>query len=264
MINAQILIKREGRSLAHILPLALALFLAIYWGSMRLVDGLVLPSYIHIWIYVIYGLIGLYLFRFIRYITATILLLVSKPKLNQDYIIVHGSGLINGNVPPLLAGRIDKAIAFYHAQKKVRQPPKLILSGGQGSDEPKSEALAMAEYAQNKGIPRKDLLLEEKSTTTFENLTFAKKMMDEESGTNNYTCIFSTSNYHLLRTGIYAKLTGLHIQGIGSKTALYYLPNAFIREYIAHVMMNKKRHILLISIVFLITAVISIILFLML
>lgn len=259
--NTRIVLKRESRSLAHMLPLILAVGLVIYWFTRSFTDGLGLPLYIQVWSYAIYGLIGFYLFRFVRYITATILLLVSRPKLNQDYIIVHGSGLINGDVPPLLAGRINKAIEFYHKQKEVAQPPKLILSGGQGHDEPRPEAQAMAEYANQKGIPSQHLLLEDKSATTYENMTFSKKIMDKESNGENYNCIFSTSNYHLLRTGMYAKIAGLKIDGIGSKTALYYLPTAFIREYIAYVMMNKKHQLLLVGIVFFVTAIVSFVLF---
>jgi uncharacterized SAM-binding protein YcdF (DUF218 family) len=48
-----------------------------------------------------------------------------------------------------------------------------------------------------------------------------------------YSCLLVTSNYHVLRAVILARSLGLNAQGIGSPTALYYLPAAFIREYIA-------------------------------
>jgi len=260
--NTRVLFKKESRSLAHALPLILAVGLVIYWLARSITDGLDLPPYIQVWTYAVYGFIGLYLFKFVCYIVATILLLMTKPTLNQDYIVVHGSGLINGNVPPLLGGRIDKAIAFYEWQKNIRRPPKLILSGGQGSDEPRPEAVAMAEYAQQKGIPTCDLLLEDQSTTTFENMIFSKKIMESDSGGEPYNCIFSTSNYHVFRTGVYARVAGLNMDGIGSKTALYYLPNALIREYIAYVVMNKKRQLQFAGIVFLLTAILSFALYL--
>jgi len=262
IFNTRLLLKRECRTLAHFLPLILATFLVIYWVTRGMIDDLDVPVYIDVWLYAIYGLIGFYLLRFVRYITASILLLLSRPKLNQDYVIVHGSGLINGNVSPLLAGRIDKAIRFYHQQKEVGQSPKLILSGGQGHDEPRPEAVAMAEYAYARGIPKSDTLIEDQSTTTLENLICSKKIMDEDNQGKPYNCIFSTSNYHVLRTGLYARMAGLNIDGIGSKTALYYLPNALIREYIAYVMMNKKRQLFWTGTFFLITALLSLILYL--
>ena len=147
-------------------------------------------------------------------------------------------------MPPLLAGRIEVALAFYRAQKeKTGQAPKLICSGGQGQDELCPEAVAMAAYIQDLGIPDGDVLLEKESKTTFENLVFAKKIMDELSEGRAYACLFATSDYHLLRTGMYAKQIGLRAEGIGARTARYYLPNALIREFVAYVVMHKKRYL---------------------
>lgn len=55
-----------------------------------------------------------------------------------------------------------------------------------------------------------------------------------------YNSIFVTNNYHLFRSSLYAKMARLNTQGVGCKVALYFLPNALIREYIAIVVMNKK------------------------
>lgn len=54
--------------------------------------------------------------------------------LHQDYLIVLGTGLMNGErVTPLLAQRINRAIEFFHLQKsKTNHQVKFILSGGQG------------------------------------------------------------------------------------------------------------------------------------
>ncbi len=49
--------------------------------------------------------------------------------------------------------------------------------------------------------------------------------------------------------GLYAKIVGLNSQGIGSKTAFYYWPNAMIREYIAIFVMNRVRHSIVIAII---------------
>ena len=53
----------------------------------------------------------------------------------------------------------------------------MITSGGQGSDEPMSEARAMADYLIGAGVPEGAILLEDKSTTTLENLTFSRRIM---------------------------------------------------------------------------------------
>lgn len=60
-----------------------------------------------------------------------------------------------------------------------------------------------------------------------------------------YKVIFTSNNYHIFRAGIYAHQAGLKADGIGAKTALYYLPNAFLREYIAIVALHKKRHFII-------------------
>lgn len=86
-------------------------------------------------------------------------------------------GLLNGDtVSPLLAKRIDVAIKFYQHQIKVADKhAKILMSGGQGLDEKLPEGVAMANYAQAKGVAAADLLIEDKSTTTLENMQFSKK-----------------------------------------------------------------------------------------
>ena len=232
LLNAKKALKKEGRSLPHLLTFIFAILLIIAVIVAK-TSGL-FPDYVQIFFFFIYGLIFYYSVHLTQYIVATILCNLSRPQKNQDYIIVHGAGLKDGNVTPLLAGRVDKAIDFYNKQKSVSTPPKLLLSGGKGSDEARSEAKAMADYAISKGIPQNDIILEEKSATTLQNMMFSKQIMDTAGNGKPYRCIYVTSNYHLLRTGIYARRAGLKISGIGSKTAFYYLPNALLREYIAY------------------------------
>lgn len=250
LMNARTVFKKESKSLSHGLTFILALGLIGYLIVTHFIPTIEVPGYVRPVTYAAYLLTLFYFIQMVHYLIATVICNLSRPKLNQHYIIVHGSGLINGKVPPLLAGRVDKAIEFYHKQKKENTPPKLILSGGQGSDESRPEAEAMAEYAYAKGIPKSDLMLEAASATTLQNMVFSKVIMDEHSEGKSYHCIYATSNYHLLRTGMYARMVGLKMAGIGSKTALYYLPNALIREYIAYVVMYKKRHLTLIAITF--------------
>lgn len=139
-----------------------------------------------------------------------------------------------------MASRINKAIEFYKKQSKVNNTPKIIFPGEQGPDEKVSEALAMQRYALNSGIPIEDTILEDKSTNTLQNMSFSKSIMDKFMANAKYNCIFVTNNFHVFRASLYARKVGLKAQGIGSKTAFYYLPNAMIREYIAIVVMNKK------------------------
>lgn len=246
LINAFIVCNKEKRTLANCLTLIAAIGIILYLAVMRLADNADLPGFVRVAESAVEGLIFCYAVHITHYLIATILCNLSRPLKNQDYILVHGAGLINGKVTPLLAGRVDKAIQFYQMQKKVSIPPKIVLSGGQGKDEERPESEAMAEYAREKGIPASDVLLESKSATTFENMKFSKQIMDKDANGQPYRAIYVTSNYHLLRTGIYAKRAGLKMSGIGSKTALYYLPNALLREYIAYFFIYRKQNILFI------------------
>lgn len=152
-------------------------------------------------------------------------------KKKVDYIITLGSGIRSEDVPPLLKSRLDKAIEYYHKNPNA----KIVVSGGQGADEPVSEAFAMKKYLLSQNIPETQILVEDQSTTTFENMTFSKKIIFEDWKISNTepTILFSTNNYHVLRGALYAKKAHLKAEGIGAPTALYFLPTALIREYIA-------------------------------
>lgn len=144
-------------------------------------------------------------------------------------IIIHSAGLTREEPTPLLQGRIDRALALWRAQGSVAT---LVPSGGQGSNEVISEAEAMSRYMLRCGVPHEAILLEERSTTTMENLVFVKNLLDTRQKTD-YRCAFVTSDYHVFRTSLYASKVGLKGDGVGSRTARYYFPIAFIREFIA-------------------------------
>lgn len=242
ILNTRIVFKRERKSLAHTLPLMVAVLIILYLVARYITTAVLIPVEIQIMISSLYFTAVCHFFHLVSYLIANLLCNLHKPKLNQDYIIVHGCALIGKKPTPLLASRMDVAIAFYEKQKeKLGVAPKLILSGGQGADEEISEAEAMMLYAQTKGVKRQDILLEDKSTTTFENMKFSKKIIARHTDSAQYQAIFATSSYHVLRTGMYAKKMGMNLDGIGAKTAAYYFPNAIIREYIAYVLMHKKR-----------------------
>jgi uncharacterized SAM-binding protein YcdF (DUF218 family) len=250
LINTRAILKRERRSLSSILTLicAVGLIALIILSSLfRIAD---MPGWLSaVWFGVLF-VVAFYLFHVFVFLTTLALYNMSKPRIPQDYLIILGSGLIDGKVPPLLAGRIDRALRFAQKQQaKTGALPVLIMSGGQGSDEPRSEAAAMQEYAEMQGYAHERILLEDQSTNTLENMRFSKIIMDERMGEpancQLYSCAFVSNGYHLLRAGIYAKKAGLKkALGLGAKTARYYRPNAVIREYIAFLAMHKKQFVL--------------------
>ena len=155
------------------------------------------------------------------------------PKTDQDYIIILGCGFRkDGTLPPLLRGRVDKAIEFWKKQTQENQKSAIFIpSGGQGRDEPMAEAEAMGRYLRECGIPEENLLEENQSKNTYQNMEFSKKIIEDRDGEKEqHKAIYVTTNYHVFRSGLWANLAGLHIEGLGSKTKWWYWPNAFIRE----------------------------------
>ncbi|WP_165003466.1 MULTISPECIES: YdcF family protein [unclassified Enterococcus] len=257
--NGITVLKRESHSLANLLTLLLGLFLTLF-----LIVDFFLLKYLPEWINVFLSAIPFILFYlfivFYNFLTVSFLYQFNRPRYNQDYIVVLGAGLIDGEkVSPLLAKRINKAIAFYRAQSRATlNPPILLMSGGQGPDEKIPEAIAMKQYALEQGIPERDILVETNSTTTLENMRFSKEIMDQRQK-GPYRAIFSSNNYHIFRAGLYARQAKLKANGIGAKTAFYYLPNAFLREYIAVLVMNKKRHMIICGLIVAAAACLSLI-----
>lgn len=93
-----------------------------------------------------------------------------------DVAIVLGASSSNGKVSPVFRERINHGITLFKA-RKVKQ---LIFTGGFGKGQNLSDSQAAKRYAISKGIPETNILLEEQSTITWENLIQAKQLMDQK------------------------------------------------------------------------------------
>lgn len=169
-----------------------------------------------------------------------------EPAFNQDYILILGCAIRkDGTLYPLLKGRADRAVAFYQKQKQqTGHAPVLVPSGGQGSDEVIAEGEAVRRYLLSCGIPQSDILAETASENTLQNMRFSKALIDARTPDANV--IFSTTNYHVFRSGVLAQSVGLHADGIASKTKWYFWPNAQIREFVGLLVKGWKLHLLLV------------------
>ncbi|GAB2026638.1 YdcF family protein [Lactovum odontotermitis] len=153
------------------------------------------------------------------------------------YYVVHGAGLVGGKkVGTLLANRIKAAV------NAAGEDTVLVLSGGKGDDEHLSEAQAMQNYAVNElKFPIARTMLEDQSRTTYENLVNSAKMINDKF-------LIFTSDYHVFRTVLFAAQLKLDAQGgSGGKTAFYYRVPAFIREFIAVLNSQRKKHIIIVG-----------------
>ena len=100
----------------------------------------------------------------------------SSTRSNQpaDAAIVLGAAVWSAGLSPVFRERINHGIDLYR-KGKVR---KLIFTGGQGNPGEPTESSAARDYALQSGVPAQDILIEEKSHTTYENVLYAKKVAD--------------------------------------------------------------------------------------
>ena len=241
IINGFILLKKEGFSKANLLSPIMGIVILLFFVFMWIRAGFVTTDYNHwinipvvfiIYTYIIFG------FAFVGFMMYSCVYLWLPKKQHYDFIIIHGAGLLDGErVTPLLKRRIDKAVQAFQQSKNPHI--RLIASGEQGSDEKISEAQAMYNYlVEHTDVPKEAIILEEKSTTTYENLLFSKEI--GEQLIENPRFLFVTNDYHVFRTSTYARQIGMQGDGLGCSTASYYIPSAFIREYVAMCVKMKK------------------------
>jgi len=244
--NGVTMLRSEGRSLGNLLSLvagvAILVLPVVAVALMTLPSRLDLPSVVDVLLVAIgllvafgcfyaaatFAAFGLYSLVYSRY----------RHTKTPRAIVVLGSGLIRGEVPPLLRSRLDKALAVYRGAAADGPRPVLIPSGGQGADEPRAEGDAMAEYLLGQGVDVADVRPETASTSTRENLLLSREVQRAD-GREGATLVV-TNDYHVLRAALLARSIGSDAQVVGSPTAAYYVPSAFLREYIA-IMVEHRR-----------------------
>ena len=164
----------------------------------------------------------------------------------------------DGTLYPLIQGRVDRAMAFADAQYAATgKRPILVPSGGKGTDEMLSEADAMANYIRQKGVPEEGILVENRSTTTKENMRFSKELIEKRNEGDHIA--FATSSYHVCRGGILAEEMGWNIDGMGSRTKWYFWPNAFLREFIGLLAESWLQQLTAVGIISLLSAALTLI-----
>ena len=243
IINGIQMIRRESLCLAHVLSLALGIFIGVgeiaaFWYLLDAPGagyGYKAGELILLTVFTVFYFSCLVL----SFVVYSVFIQKMPHVMNFNYVIIHGCGLADGErLTKLLSNRVDKAIEIY---SRCKNKPVIIPSGGKGSDEKLSEAQAMKNYLLEKGIPEENILMEDTSATTYENLINSKKIIDSRDGKKKTALV--SSNYHIYRCLRYAREIGLKCTGIGADVALYYWPSALIREFIA--VFTEKRFLIM-------------------
>jgi uncharacterized SAM-binding protein YcdF (DUF218 family) len=131
-----------------------------------------------------------------------------------DAAIVLGAALWGKDLSPVFRERVNHAIQLYRS-RKVR---KLIFTGGQGNKNEPTESAAARRYAVEYGVPIEDILIEESSHNTYENLFYAKQLADAH-GLKKVLIV--SDPLHMKRAVVMAKDLGLEAYPSPTATTRY-------------------------------------------
>ncbi len=141
-----------------------------------------------------------------------------------DFLIVLGAQWKSTGPSEVLRRRLDKAIDYLESNPDT----KAIVTGGQGGNESIPEAAGMRDYLIQAGIGEERILVEDRSTSTYENLVFSAGLLNPPDD----RVVIVTNNFHVFRAISIAKKQGyLNVEGLAASTPLGSEPNNLLREF---------------------------------
>lgn len=141
--------------------------------------------------------------------------------------IVLGCMVYDSGPSRMLLDRCDAAYEYLMANPEA----KCIATGGQGHNEPMTEAEAIFDILTAKGIEPHRIYLEDTSTDTQENLDNAASIIAANDLPD--TVAIATDGFHQFRAGIYAERAGLTPYALSAETYLFVFPGYWAREILA-------------------------------
>lgn len=162
------------------------------------------------------------------FVVASVIMTVAacRPAQENATVLVLGAGLRGDRPSRILRERLDAAYAYLIAHPEAA----CVLSGGQGPDEWCTEAAAMKAYLLEKGIDESRLYLEERSTSTAENLAFSRELMEREGLSLSVALV--TQEFHQCRAQAFAKKQGFtQVGAITAHTQWELFPSYWIRDF---------------------------------
>lgn len=178
--------------------------------------------------------VGLAVFLCVEVLLVAAPLVFGAPQLDEmsveaPFLIVLGCGInADGSPSWALENRLEAALTWYRAHPGTR----MVVSGGQGANEPMPEALAMSRYLFAHGAAEADVFLEDRSTSTMENFQYSIPIL-RNAGWKGEPILFSTNDFHLFRARMLAGRNGLDAYGLPSPTPAIIRPNVYLREFFA-------------------------------
>jgi uncharacterized SAM-binding protein YcdF (DUF218 family) len=153
---------------------------------------------------------------------------LTEPSPLPNAIVVLGSGLLNNEPTPTLQARLNIAVK---ATQSYSASIPILAAGGLGRHQVITEAQAMANYLMTHGVSPPRIILENRSTSTYENLLFAKPLLPV-----NAQVLLVTSDFHMQRSLAIARKVGVQVvRHASAPTPLQIRFNAWLREYFAFI-----------------------------
>ena len=140
----------------------------------------------------------------------------------SNAIVVLGAAQWNGTPSPVYKARLDHAADLY----KQGVAKTILVTGGKQQGDKVGEGYAGYNYLKGKGVPEKALLIEVGGTNTYEELSAAVPILDQNDLGRSVTVV--SSPYHAFRSEAIAREVGLspHFSAADSESSL----SSLVRE----------------------------------
>lgn len=130
----------------------------------------------------------------------------ARDEINGDpqAMVILGCQLYDWGPSIMLQDRLDKALEYLEDHPDIT----VVVSGGQGENEPKTEAEGMADYLADHGVSRENILLEDQSHNTNQNLRWSAQRLAEAGIDVKDGVIIVSNGFHLTRAKMLAGRAG--------------------------------------------------------
>ena len=142
-------------------------------------------------------------------------------------VVILGCGLAGTHIDIMLQSRANTAIYYL---KNKDTTAKCIVSGGKGVNELLSEAQAIKNYLMQNGIPESRIIVEDKSTNTYENIRNSADIIKKDGMSD---MAVATDSYHEFRVSVLVKKQNMKFYALPSKTPPDLFLAYWIRESLA-------------------------------
>lgn len=148
---------------------------------------------------------------------------------SADAALVLGAAAWGDRPSPIFRERINHAIQLYQSG----DVEKIVFTGGVGLKSPSAEAVIAQQYAERRGVPSADIIIEDQSRNTLTNLTNAVPIL---AANEIESVILVSTPFHMRRALFIAETVGINAYLSPTRTTQWRgsRPYFFTREVAAY------------------------------